>query len=356
MMSSLPFWLLAVIFLAAAGAIWVAGIQLSRYTDVLAERLRLGAALGGLILLAITTNLPEVAITISAAIQGDLSIAVGNILGGIAIQTAVLALLDLIGVRGATSLTYRAASLSLIVEAALVIAILAVVIAGSQMPADLVFIGFTPDTVLILAIWVIGLVLVNRAGKGMSWYDDGEAPDSQAEPMGHSRAMQEAIATSTGTSTAKAAVIFIAAALVTLVAGVALERSGSAMAEQIGISGILFGATVLALATSLPEISTGLAAVKMGDYKLAVSDIFGGNAFLPVLFLLATVISGKAVLPAAQATDIYLTALGILLTLVYLLGLAFRPSRKVLGMGIDSLLVLILYGVGTAGLFAISTT
>lgn len=168
--------------------------------------------------------------------------------------------------------------------------------------------------------------------------------------------MQEAIATSTGTSTAKAAVIFIAAALVTLVAGVALERSGSAMAEQIGLSGILFGATVLALATSLPEISTGLAAVKMGDYKLAVSDIFGGNAFLPVLFLLATVISGKAVLPAAQATDIYLTALGILLTLVYLLGLAFRPSRKVLGMGIDSLLVLILYGVGTAGLFAISAT
>ena len=119
--------------------------------------------------------------------------------------------------------------------------------------------------------------------------------------MGHSRAMQEEIATSTGTSTAKAAAIFIAAALVTLVAGIALERSGSAMADQTGLSGFLFGATVLALATSLPEISTGLAAVKMGDYKLAVSDIFGGNAFLPVLFLLATVISGKAVLPSAPS-------------------------------------------------------
>ena len=109
-MSFLPFWLLVLIFLAAAGAIWIAGVHLSRYTDVLAERLRLGAALGGLILLAITTNLPELAITVSAAIQGDLSIAVGNILGGIAIQTAVLALLDLIGVRGARSLTYRAGS------------------------------------------------------------------------------------------------------------------------------------------------------------------------------------------------------------------------------------------------------
>jgi len=131
----------------------------------------------------------------------------------------------------------------------------------------------------------------------MSWYDDGHAPGSQPEPMGHSRAMQEEIATSTGTSTAKAAAIFIAAALLTFVAGIALERSGSAMADQTGLSGILFGATVLALATSLPEISTGLAAVKMGDFKLAVSDIFGGNAFLPVLFLLATVISGTLSCP-----------------------------------------------------------
>lgn len=349
-----PFWLLVLIFAVAAGAIWVAGIQLSRYTDVLTERLHLGAAFGGLILLAITTNLPEVAITVSAAIQGDLSIAVGNILGGIAIQTAELALIDLIGVRGAKSLTYRAGSLSIIVEAAVVIAILAVVIAGSQIPADFILFRLTPDTVLITAIWVIGLLLVNRAGKGMSWYDDGQAPDSQPEPMGHSRAMREEIATSTRTSTTKAVAIFTAAALVTLVAGIALERSGSAMADQMGLSGILFGATVLAFATSLPQISSGLAAAKMGDYKLAVSDIFGGNAFLPVLFLLATVISGKAVLPAAQATDIYLTALAILLTLVYLLGIAFRPRWKVFGMGIDSLLVLILYAVGTAGLFAIS--
>ena len=126
------------------------------------------------------------------------------------------------------------------------------------------------------------------------------------------------------------------------------------MAAELGMSGVLFGATVLAAATALPELSTGLAATKLGDYQLAVSDIFGGNAFLPVLFLLATLISGKAVLPHAQTTDIYLAALGALLTAIYMLGLIFRPKRRVLGVGVDSLAVLILYVIGTAGLFALA--
>jgi hypothetical protein len=67
--------------------------------------------------------------------------------------------------------------------------------------------------------------------------------------------------------------------------------------------------------------------------------LFGGNAFLPVLFLFATVISGKAVLPQAHDTDIYLAGLAALLTSVYLAGLIFRPKRRLLGMGIDSLAV-----------------
>jgi len=107
-------------------------------------------------------------------------------------------------------------------------------------------------------------------------------------------------------------------------------------------------------ATSLPELSTGLTSVRNKDYQLAMSDIFGGNAFLPVLFLVASLISGKAVLPQAHATDIYLTALGIVLTLVYAAGLLFRPQRRIARMGIDSLTVLVLYVIGVAGLFAIA--
>jgi cation:H+ antiporter len=155
-------------------------------------------------------------------------------------------------------------------------------------------------------------------------------------------------------SLARASIVFALGAAVTLAAGIVLERTGERMATHLGLSGVVFGATILAAATALPEVSTGIASVKLGDYQLAVSDIFGGNAFLPVLFLLAGLLSGSAVLPQAQSTDIYLTALGIVLTIVYLWGLITRPHRQLMRMGIDSVTVLVLYAAGIAGLIAVS--
>ena len=114
---------------------WYAGIRLSDTTDVLSKRLHLGEALGGLILLAIVTNLPELAITVMAALHHTLGVAVGDILGGIAIQTVVLVLLDIWGVGRAAPLTYRAASLVLVLEGVLVVAVLVVVIMGTQLPS-----------------------------------------------------------------------------------------------------------------------------------------------------------------------------------------------------------------------------
>ena len=353
-MSSWSLPVLLLVFAAAAGAIWLAGIQLSNQTDVLSTRLHLGSALGGLILLALATNLPEIAIVASASLAGNVGVAVGNILGGIAIQTVVLVLLDVFGVRGRRPLTYQAASLVLVLEAALVVAVLAVVVAGSQLPSTLVRFRLAPAAVLITILWVVGLVLLQRASRSLPWTDSGEAPGNQQKPRGHSQQKTEQDASAKGTSTARSALIFGVAAVVTLAAGVVLERSGDAIAGHIGLSGVLFGATVLAAATSLPEVSTGLTSVKNEDYQLAVSDIFGGNAFLPVLFLLATLLSGKAVLPKAQATDIYLTALAMLLTLVYATGLLFRPRRRIARMGADSLVVLVLYLLGVAGLFAVA--
>src|SRR5688572_16245681 len=347
---SFPLSALAFVFALAAGAVWVAGIRLSDTTDVLLERFGLGQALGGLILLAVVTNLPEIAITASASLSGELGIAVGNILGGIAIQTAVLVLVDAFGVRGGRPLSYRAASLSLVLEGTLVIIVLAVTVMSSQLPSSLIFGRVTPGGLLIVACWGAGIVLLYKAHTRLPWSEDREPPGSQRVPKGTARARKDRDARNKGISTTQTLAFFAVASVITLVAGVALEQSGELIA---GMNGILFGSTVLAAATALPEVSTGLASAKLGDYQLAISDIFGGNAFLPVLFFLAGLLSGQAVFPELRNTDMYLIGLGVLLTCVYIYGLIFRPSRTVLRMGLDSLVVLSLYLLGTAGLMLV---
>src|SRR3954463_1526663 len=221
MFDTLSVPLLGLIFLASAGVIWAAGVRLSDATDILAGRFGLGEAMGGMILLAIATNLPEIAITASAAWHGDLGVAVGNILGGIAIQTVVLVLLDAFGMKDARPLTYRAASLTLVIEGLLVIAVLIVAIAATQLPASLILLRVTPDSVLVALFWAAGVWLIARANRGLPWHEaSGSAPDSQAKPKGHSKQAKVQHAA------AKAAAIFAAGAAATLVCGVTIEESG----------------------------------------------------------------------------------------------------------------------------------
>src|SRR6266516_4536827 len=319
MLTSFPLLVLLPIFVVGAAAVWLAGTQLSNMTVV-----------------------------ISASLTHHTGIAIGNILGGIAIQTVVLVILDGFGLRRKGALTYEAASLQLVLEGVLVMSVLVISIMGTQLPKSIIVVRLAPGDLLIAALWLIGLWLINKARKDLPWQEKGRAPDTSRPTRSSEQDKREKW------STARVLIVLAIAALVTLFAGVVLEESGNAIADHIGLSGVLFGSTFLAAATALPEVSTGLAAVKIGDYNLAVSDIFGGNAFLPVLFLLATLLSGQSVLPQAKNTDIYLASLGALLTAVYIYGLIFRPKRQFFDLGIDSIVVLVLYIVGVVGWFTVA--
>ncbi|MEP6753300.1 MAG: sodium:calcium antiporter [Candidatus Dormiibacterota bacterium] len=334
-LSSLPG--LAAIFVVSAIAVWFAGGRLSASTDALAHRYHLGEALGGVILLAVATNLPEIAITSTAAVSGHLDLAVGNILGGIGIQTVVLVALD---VARPSPLTSRTTSLRPLLTAGLVVAVLSVTVMGTAVPRSLIFARLTPEDIAVTAVWLAGLVLVKRAGGGLPWVLAKPPPKARSKPAQTNKSFLDRHPLS----------VFCAAAVVTLAAGAALAQTGEAISTSIGLNGVVFGATFLAAVTALPELSTGLAAVRLGDHELAVTDIFGGNAFLPVLFLLATLLSGKPALPEAGKSDVYLAVFGILLTMPYMAGLLFRPRREFARLGLDSIAVLVIYVVGIAGL------
>jgi len=100
----------------------------------------------------------------------------------------------------------------------------------------------------------------------------------------------------------------------------------------------------------LPELSSGISFVKNNSYEPIAGDIFGGNAFLPTLLLLAMVLSPHSVLTHSGAVNIYLSLVGILMTFIYLLGIKYQVQHKFFKLGLDSWIVLICFILSMIGL------
>ena len=349
-MGSLSSPLLILVFAAGAVATWIAGTALSKTTDVLDRRFGLGEALGGVVLLAVAGSLPEIAITVSAAAKGNLGLAAGNLIGGIAVQTMVLVVCDAAASK-TQSLTYLVGSLVPVLEGLLVIFVTGGVLMGGLLPESTRIGPISPASLGIVLAWFAGIYALNAARKAPRW--KVEAPGARPGRPHRRVAHPQEKPTPVTQSTARALTVFILGCVVTLVSGVVLESAGSDLAGRAHITGVIFGATVLSVASALPEISSGVAAVRLGDNELAVADIFGGNAFQVVLFLVADLIAGKPVLPSAGPQNAWLAVLGIALTTIYAWGVVIRHEGVVARLGRDSLIAVGVFGIGIAGLVVV---
>jgi cation:H+ antiporter len=350
-MSGLATPWLVLVFAAGVGATWVAGVTLSKSTDCLDARLGLGEELGGIILLAIAGSLPELAITVVAAARGNLPLAAGNLIGGIAVQTMVLVICDVVAGRE-RPLTFLVGALTPVLEGMLVVLVVSGVLMGALLKPSTAIGGVvSPGSIAIVVIWMAGVYVINRVRLNPRW--SVSMPGSRPGRHHRRHAHAESPHPFPRHSTLEVAGIFAAACAVTLIAGVGLELSGSTLADRAGVNGVIFGATVLAAATALPEISSGIAAIRLGDNALAMGDIFGGNAFQVCLFLLADLIAGTPVLPTTGDLNGWLASLGVALTAIYAIGIIGRPYRCVGRLGPDSVLAVVVFGLGVAGMFAV---
>jgi len=144
--------------------------------------------------------------------------------------------------------------------------------------------------------------------------------------------------------------IFLIAAVLTLIAGALLEKTGSLIAGRLGIGSGIFAATVIAFVTSLPEISTGLESIFIGDNQLAISDIMGGNAFMLVIFLFADLVAKKPVLSFAAHSDILLGILAVIMMGVYAVSFVSKLRHRYFRLGLDSYAEIVLYVIGAYAL------
>ncbi len=318
---------------------------------MLDDRFGLGETIGGMVLLSITGALPELAITVSAVSSGHLDIAAGNLIGGVAMQTLVLVIADRF-MRGSHPLSTASASLVPALEGTLVICVVGITVMSGLLPASAAVGPLGVGSIAILVVWLVGMVALGRCrdrkDMDLAVPPDPTAPATMPAADGSGKSGLH------NASTARNVTIFLAASVVTLVAGVVLEQSGDRLADLMGINGVLFGATVLALASALPEISTAITGVKMKTYTLVFGDIFGGNAFQLILFVLADLLAGQPVLTHEGRANAWIGMIGLVMTAVYVGGILLRKPRRYWGLGADSWAALLIYVLGTWGFVLVS--
>lgn len=339
--AALPLLANIAIFAVCAVCVWVAGTRLSYCADAIARTTGIGQAALGVLLLGGVTSMPEIAVTGTAAAGGNSALAVNNLLGGFTMQVAILAIADAVYRKGA--LTSAVPDPIVMLQGTLGIILVALIVAGIAV-GDIAFAGAGVWTWLIFIAFLYSLRLVVRTEGNPSWEVIGQppAPEIDAETDVDERSLRRLIMQTTF------------AAAVILVAGFLLSKSGEALADQTGLGSSFFGAVFVAIATSLPEVSTVLAAMRLRRYVMAMSDIFGTNLFdIALIFLVDVIYVGPPVLTQVGGFSILAGCLGIIVTALYLAGLIERRDPAVLGVGLDSILVAIVYVGGVALLFGL---
>lgn len=336
-----PVWINAGIFLAAAVLVWIAGTRLTHALDAITRKTGWGQAFVGMLLLGGITSLPEIANAITSSWTGNPALAVNNLLGSASINILLLAVADaFIGRDAVTSAVARPSTLMMATLCMLVLITVAAAIT------------VTDTLVMGVGIWSIAIFGLSIGAFGLSVGYNDRAPwvvkDAEAET--EDEAEEEKVTASMRslviTSAITGAIIFIA--------GYALAQTGDALAEQTGIGQGMVGFALIGLSTSMPELSSIIAALRLKRYEMAFGQVLGTNFVNLSLILLADgVFSGGPVINELSRFESVSALLGAVLIGVFLIGLLERRNPTVMKMGWDSLAVMILFAGGLAVLYAV---
>jgi len=143
-------------------------------------------------------------------------------------------------------------------------------------------------------------------------------------------------------------VVFLASASVVIAAGVGLALCADVLAERTGLGALWFGAVVVALVTSLPELVTDVSAVRRGAPALALGDLFGSSmANMAILASVTLVFPARRLLQRAALEHVLTAALAIAVTSLALVFISARQSWSIGGLAIGPAIVALAYVVGT---------
>lgn len=330
-------------FVLSGLAIIFAGTKLSQYGDRIAEYSGLGRLWIGVVLMAAATSLPEMLTVLSAVLIDAPDLAVGDLFGAGLTNMLTLALIDL---AHRTKRVWQQTALdqALIASLAVIMTGLAGLLIMVKHSVSIVQIG--AGTLAIAVIYLFGMRVVLRQ----------ESMRRRAEQL--QRVVQSTDTASDHTvkkhALKKAGLGFAAAAGGILIAAPLLADSAVQIAETTGISSTFIGTSLVAIVTSLPEMVTAFAAVRMGAFDLAVGNLFGSNAFNMGILFVADMAYRKGPLLGAVNDAHAVTALvSILLMSVGIMGIIYRAEKRFFFVEPDSALMIMGYLIGMGLIFSL---
>ena len=325
---------------AAALVILLAGLRLTGLADRIADRTGFGEAVVGGVLLGAATSISGTVVSFTSALDGRASLAFSNGVGGIAAQTAFLALADMVYRRA--NLEHAAAELANVFQCGLLILLLSVPLVAHLAPPATLF-GIHPASVVLAGLYLVGVIATARLREDPMW---------RPVETGETRADEEDPEDAEGRPARGLVLRFLLLVAVMAVAGWAVARVGAEVTDRLALSASVVGALMTAVVTSLPELVTTLAAVRRGALQLAVGGIIGGNTF-DTLFLTISDVGYRqgSLYHAIGAEDLFWVATGIVMSAILLLGLLYRERQGPGGIGLESTSLLVVY----AGAIALQT-
>ena len=218
----------------------------------------------GATVVSFATTLPELLVSVRAAMNGSAQLAIGNAVGSVTANTTLIMGVSLVAMAGIVS--RKSFSLKGGLFLAAIVGLTALSLGG-----------FLP-TWSAYVLWAIFLVfMISNVIEGKK-SAEGDSVDAYEKKEIPSKILFFVIGT--------AAIVFGAEFLVS---------SGKTIAAGIGISETIIGFTVIALGTSLPELVTTLTAIRKKEASLSVGNVIGANIIDTTLILpLCAVINGEA--------------------------------------------------------------
>ena len=301
-------------FAVCIGVIGFAGVKLSKYGDLIADKTGLGGTWIGLVLLATVTSLPELVTGLTSVTFANVpDIAAGDVLGSCVFNLVIIVLLDFL-YRG--ELVFTRAKQGHILSAGF----------------GIILIGFTGFNILLsgnggnIAFWHIGfysyviIFLYIIAMRTVYRYEMQQIEVfAEKEPDRHPEISLD-----------QAVLRYLGNALLVIIAGSFLPFIAKNIATLMAWHESFVGTLFVAFATSLPEMVVSIAALRIGAIDMAIGNLFGSNMFNILILAIDDVFYTEGPLFSFIAPTHAVSALSaMMMTGVAIVGLLYRPKNRV---------------------------